>query len=274
MSYSVGDLHMNLRKIVFLAFLVSVSAVVYVTMTASLFSVHYPPGVTALITLLSFLFTILHSLDRFGWKRSLLLLGLTFTISLLFECVGVKTGKIYGPYHYSDMLGPRFLGLVPLLIPAAWFMMMYPSFLIASRLFPEVREGRSRLVLTAALGALVMTAWDLVMDPLMAGGGYWVWETKGAYFGVPLQNYLGWWLTTFVTFLLFLILGGASLYEPDPHTTWFDQLAIASYLIIGLSNIIFVMQVGLGGPGLAGLFAMLPWVLLSWNIRQRAKDSL
>ena len=194
---------------------------VYTTTAISFFGVEFPPTVTPLVTLLTFFFALFHSTDRFGWKRSLLLLGLTFTISLLFECIGVATGKVYGPYHYTDLLGPKFLGLVPLLIPAAWFMMMYPSFVISTRVIPEQWEGRTRLVGTAAVGALVMTAWDLVMDPLMVAGGHWVWEVEGAYFGVPLQNYWGWWLTTFVTFLLFLVLGGATLSKPDPHSAWF-----------------------------------------------------
>ena len=39
-------------------------------------------------------------------------------------------------YHYTDKLGFKFLGLVPLLIPVAWFMLSYPSFVIADRLIP------------------------------------------------------------------------------------------------------------------------------------------
>ena len=59
----------------------------------------------------------------------------------------------------------------------------------------------------AAVGALVMTAWDLAMDPMMSAGEHWIWEVEGAYFGIPLQNYWGWWLTVFVTFMLFLMIG-------------------------------------------------------------------
>lgn len=45
-----------------------------------------------------------------------------------------------------------------------------------------------------------MTAWDAVMDPGMSASGNWVWEQGGAYFGVPLLNYAGWLLTTFIVY--------------------------------------------------------------------------
>ena len=73
--------------------------------------------------------------------RALRLLALVFVVSLLFESVGVATGWVYGPYHYTDKLGPKFLGLVPYLIPVAWFMMSYPSFVIADRLVPSGMES-------------------------------------------------------------------------------------------------------------------------------------
>jgi putative membrane protein len=259
---------MNLQKGTVFAFLVSAAAVIYTTALVAFSDVQLAPFVVPLVTLLSFTFAVLHGSEHFGWKRNLLLLGLTFTVSLFFECIGVATGKVYGPYHYTDLLGPKFLGLVPLIIPAAWFMMTYPSFVIATRLIPEQWKGAPRLVGIAAVGALVMTAWDLAMDPLMVAGGNWVWDVKGAYFGVPLQNYWGWWLTTFVTFALFLLLGRVSLVRQNIWSDNFDQLAVASYIIVGLSSIITVTRIGLGGAGLAGLFAMLPWVIMGWKNRQ------
>jgi uncharacterized membrane protein len=61
-------------------------------------------------------------------------------------------------YHYTDKLGYKFLGLVPLLIPVAWFMMSYPSFIIADRLIPSTWQRWPRLLSLAAVGGLVMTA--------------------------------------------------------------------------------------------------------------------
>ena len=52
----------------------------------------------------------------------------------------------------------------------------------------------------AAIAALVMTGWDMDIDPGMARAGIWVWERGGPYFGVPLRNYLGWLATTFLIY--------------------------------------------------------------------------
>ena len=92
---------------------------------------------TPLVTLAGFTFALLHAGQREGWGRALRLLALVFVVSLFFESVGVATGWVYGPYHYTDQLGPKFLGLVPYLIPIAWFMMSYPSFVIADWLIPS-----------------------------------------------------------------------------------------------------------------------------------------
>ena len=114
----------------------------------------------------------------------------------------------------------------------------------------------------AALGGIVMTAWDVVMDPIMVAGGSWVWEVEGAYFGVPLQNYWGWWLTTFVALTLFLWWGRLAPHRSTRQFNNFNRLAVISYAITGLGNVIAALLIGLDGPALAGLFAIAPWVLL------------
>ncbi len=220
------------------------------------------PFLTPIITILAFVFALLHASQRMGWQRSLLLMGLTFGVGLLFESVGVLTGWVYGPYHYTAHLGPLFLGLVPYLIPIAWFMMMYPSYVIAERLIPVSMKKWGWRLGVAALGGIVMTAWDVVMDPMMVAGGNWVWEVEGAYFGVPLQNYWGWWLTSFVTLALFVWLGRIDPTKPAQQPNNFDRLAVFSYAITSLGNVVTALLMGLGGPALAGFFAVTPWVLV------------
>lgn len=237
----------------------------YVALSFS-FGQPFQPVFTPILTLLALVFALLHGAQRIGWKRILLLLALTFLVSLIFESIGVATGRVYGKYHYTARLGPKFLGLVPYLIPAAWFMMIYPSFVIAERLAPAGGKAWQRKLGIAALGGIIMTAWDLGMDPLMVAGGHWVWDEPGSYFGVPVQNYWGWWLTTFITFALFLWLSTSLQQKVRNHSQDdLDGQAVISYAITGSSTILISFQSGLGGSALVGLFAMLPWIIAYWG---------
>lgn len=216
--------------------------------------------ITPMATLAGFSFAVWHAIEREGRKRALIMLAMVVAVSLLFESVGVATGWVYGPYHYTDSLGPKFLGLVPYLIPVAWFMMSYPSFVIADWLVPQKTKAWLRILLVAAVGAVVMTAWDVVMDPVMVSGGHWVWDVNGAYFGIPLQNFLGWLVTVFTAYGLYLLIARRlpRLQQPTPA---FDRLAVISYTITATGMVLTLFIAGAGQLGLIGAFVMAPWVI-------------
>jgi putative membrane protein len=46
-------------------------------------------------------------------------------------------------------------------------------------------------------------AWDLFLDPQMVGWGFWRWPGGGAYLGIPLSNFAGWFAAGAVVSLLF-----------------------------------------------------------------------
>jgi uncharacterized membrane protein len=153
-------------------------------------------------TLVFVLFALLHCAATEGWKRTALFFAASAIISYLMEEAGVRTGLVYGAYHYGDSLGVK-LGHVPVLIPLAWFMMIYPSWMVARALLRELdTDSAGGIAACAVVAALVITAWDVVMDPGMAAAGNWIWEHGGAYFGVPRRNYLGWLLTTFLVYCI------------------------------------------------------------------------
>jgi putative membrane protein len=251
---------MTLRRTT-LALLILYALITLYSIISSSFGFGSSHLITPLITLAGFAFALLHAGQREGWERAFWLLALVFIVSLLFESIGVATGWVYGPYHYTDQLGPKFLGLVPYLIPVAWFMMSYPSFVIADRLVPPAWKRAQRILAVAAVGGLVMTAWDLIMDPIMVAGRNWIWDVKGAYFGIPLQNYWGWWLTIFTTFALYLWLFGKGA---KPALFGFDRLALTSYLVTALGIVAASLVSGAGGLALIGFFAMTPWVAAGW----------
>jgi putative membrane protein len=245
-----------------LAFLIlSVPAVAYCSITLALEQT-LSDYVFLFGVLMGFLFALLHAGQRLGWKQAVGLCGLTFIVSLTFESVGVATGLIYAPYHYSQNLGPMFLNLVPLIIPVAWFMMIYPSFVIADWLIPAGWEQWRRLLSVAAIGGLVMTAWDVVGDPVAVAHGSWAWEVNGPYFGIPLQNFWGWWLTTFVVFALYLLW--TRRHERTGSDAGFDRLAVVFYAVKVLGDLLYAVLRDMGGPALVGFFAVTPWVTMGW----------
>ena len=145
---------MTLRRLTLAVF----ALYVFITLTPFiLLALHItlPRWIIIVTTTTSFTFALLHAGQREGWTRALRLLALVLGVSLLFESIGVATGLIYGPYHYTTKLGPLFLGLVPYLIPVAWFMMSYPSYVIADRLVPGGWKPWQRLLAVAAVGGLV-----------------------------------------------------------------------------------------------------------------------
>lgn len=261
---------MNLRAIT-RNVLILTSALIVVAIVDIFFLPGSISWITALTTLTSFTFAVLHGGQRLGWRKMLILLGVVFIVSIAFESVGVATGKIYGPYHYSDKLGPKFLGLVPYLIPAAWFMMMYSSLIIAEYVVPILAGSKIvRFLWIAAVGGVIMTAWDLSMDPVMVAGGHWIWEVDGAYFGIPLQNYWGWWLTSFCSLLVYqLIVNRRSRGIPFTKESIPDRWAIIAYALMSASTVIVALLTGLSGPGLVGIFALLPWFVIGWRLSDK-----
>lgn len=220
----------------------------------------FPTFLLPASTLIMLGVALLHAAARYGWRRALLFWVLTTAITLLLEALGVSTGWVYGPYHYTERLGPRFLGLVPYIIPAAWFMALYPATVVAERALPLRRPMRTPRWALPLLAGMTMTAWDLVMDPMMVAHQHWVWEVPGAYFGVPIHNFVGWWVTTVLVVSSFLVLGRPQVPQPHPD----DREAVIAYGLISLGNVLQALALGLPGPALVGFFATAPWVWIGW----------
>ena len=211
-------------------------------------------------TLVFVLFALTHCAACCGWKRTGMFFALAGVVSYLLEEIGVRTGWVYGAYHYSDMLGPK-VGHVPVIIPLAWFMMIYPSWVVARALTAEVElRSAAGVAASALVAAMVMTAWDTVMDPGMAGAGNWIWEQGGAYFGVPLHNYFGWLLTTFLVYVGAVVLRSAA--TQTKIAKGFPALPVIVYALYSLAYIVprprpALQVVALFAMGLPALLACI-----------------
>lgn len=219
-------------------------------------------------TLLFTAFSLLHAASRLGWPRALVFLTVCAVVSWCFEAVGVETGLVYGAYHYSDRLGTK-LGGVPIIIPLAWFMMVYASWVVSCVLLQGVGDPASgtRTAARIIVAAMAMTAWDTVMDPGMARAGIWTWEHGGAYFGVPIRNYAGWLATTVtvyaVTELIWRRLGKhpvaavAGLYDGLP-VFLYALIAIDSLLLTSFPELRIVAAFGMGFTSLLAVLRLPP----------------
>ncbi len=176
------------------------------------------------------------------------------------ELLGTSTGFPFGHYHYLTGLGYKIVGLVPFTIPLSWFYLGLSSYLLAY--MGLVGLGRLRTLGAIAFGSLLLTSWDFVLDPAMSQTTmpFWAWEQPGAFFGMPYQNFAGW----FGTGAVFMAIA-ALLWQVKPLD--FSRVSLGLPLAIYLSNFTFAMVISLDGeiyvPVLLGLLVgVLPALLL------------
>ena len=120
---------------------------------------------------------VLHAAGRLGIRRAALIFVLGFSISLSASSPGTGTGYPFGAYSYSGLLGYKIGGLVPFNIPTSWFFMLYASLAICGRVLRVADDGRIALR-WAIVAGLVLTAWDVSMDPAMVKTAHWIWHLQ------------------------------------------------------------------------------------------------
>jgi cardiolipin synthase len=64
----------------------------------------------------------------------------------------------------------------------------------------------SGVIAAPLLASFIMLAWDLSLEPQWATvDRAWIWHDGGAFFGVPISNFMGWYLTANLFFQLFAL---------------------------------------------------------------------
>lgn len=132
--------------------------------------------------------------DRRGAIALLVLTGYAYGI----EAVGITTGWPYGAFAYLVDLGPMVAG-VPVGLPVFFLPLVVNSYLLVHLLLGR-RADVARIRLPATV--LVVLAMDVVLDPGAVALGFWAYFDGGAFYGVPLSNYLGWLLSATVAVVL------------------------------------------------------------------------
>ena len=185
------------------------------------------------------------------------------SLSLCSELLGTSTGFPFGHYRYLSGLGYKIADLVPFTIPLSWFYLGFSAYIIA-------RVGLSTLAIpqwlqnlgSIAIGAVLLTSWDFVLDPAMSQTTipFWIWEQPGAFFGMPYENFAGW----FGTGCVFMTVA-TLIWQVQPVKLPSQDLTLPFVMYLGNFGFATVMSMGAGiyPPIFLGLLTgILPLTLL------------
>lgn len=128
-----------------------------------------------------------------SFKKHFFSLILISSYAVIIENIAILTGFPYSKFVYSNLMGPKFL-FAPITLPFSWV----PIFILALVIVHKIKNKLHKII----LGGLLMTYFDLVLDPGATNIGFWIWETKTGFYNVPYVNFLGWIFTSITMFIL------------------------------------------------------------------------
>ena len=226
------------------------------------------------------------SIINFGVRTTLLFTVLTYAVSLTCEWSSVHNGYPFGLYHYLATTRDRELWVigVPFMDSLSFTFLAFASYTVALLLSaPLYRRGWDLRLLDTwksrraprvwLMASLFMVMIDFVVDPLSVLGDRWFlgkifwYDPPGPHFGVPISNYLGWYLVAAVTIAIFVVLDQLLNRDARPlgARPSFPSRALlgpALYLGIACFGIAMLFRIGATQIGWASVFIYLPFLTL------------
>jgi uncharacterized membrane protein len=232
----------------------------------------------------SFLFI---ALANFGLRTTLLFGALTYGVGLFCEYSSVHNGFPFGLYHYVEATRHQEIWVlgVPLFDSLSYTFLAFASYTVALLLCsPLYRRGWDLRLLDTwrirgsarvwLMAALFMVMIDLVVDPLSVLGKRWFlgrifwYDPPGPYFGVPISNYLGWYLVAAVSVAIFQALDfrlNRAVGKPFGVLTglpWRGLLGPLLYAGIVTFGITMLFRIRASEIGWASVFIFVPLLVM------------
>lgn len=140
-----------------------------------------------------------------GWRGALRFWLIASAMAMVFEYTSTHTGFPYGSYDYTGQTrgDELYASNVPLFVPLSHAVLMWAGRAIAIVGFRA--RTRAAIPWLAALGTVLV---DLVVDPVSLHGRDWFlgdmyrWDSAVGYLGVPITNFLGWYLVAWLVFFI------------------------------------------------------------------------
>lgn len=227
-----------------------------------------------------------------GLKRAIIFCVAGYFLSWLSEYSSIHNGIPYGLYYYVEATKGRELWLlgVPFMDSLSYVFLAYASYSMALLVLSPVLWSRGALYLLETrtirnsfsarlLGAFFFVYLDVIIDPLTLLGDRWFlgliygYPEKGVYFGVPISNFIGWFVVGFLLIYALQKIDGLLLrkgvrdYDGSRYP-WRYLIGPALYVSVLLFNLSVTFYIGEYNLGWVGLFiALLPSVLIYTALR-------
>lgn len=184
------------------------------------------------------LFALMHGAVIYRIRGIAAFAGLCLGVGTLAESVSLRTGFPFGRYYFTDLMGPKILQL-PVLLALAYLGIGYVAWILALLILGysgKPIRGTS-LITLPLLASLIMLSWDFAMDPDWSTLDHaWIWRQGGAWFGVPLTNFLGWFLTAYLYYQAFALYCWAKSISPPRIQRSLWLTAILLYAVCAFGN--------------------------------------
>jgi len=188
------------------------------------------------------LFALIHGAKIYKPHGILVFAAISIALGFAMEVVGVRTGFPFGHYYFTDGMGPK-LFLVPVLMGPAYLGMGYVSWTVARAILDSANRETAlaglRVITLPLSASFVMVAWDLSFDPALSTyGHYWIWTQGGAYLGVPVSNFLGWYLTNYLIYQAFALYLRWRTAASDFASRADSRLAVLFYAVCAAGSVL------------------------------------
>jgi uncharacterized membrane protein len=236
------------------------------------------------------------AVTHLGWKKTFCFTVIGYLIAFLSEYSSINTGIPYGWYYYIDTTKMQELWIagVPFFDSLSYVFLTYCSYTAALLTVSPVRtcgwnlvtlETRAirRSFAVLLLGSLYQVFLDIVIDPVALQGKRWFlgqiygYREAGVHFGVPLSNYIGWWIVSLI--LIFALqridarVGRSSREKPAgiANLPFRSLLGPVLYLSVLVFNYVVTISIGEYLMALTGILMFtLPVIIVTVLVVRRA----
>jgi|GEM_PF-1003246 len=231
------------------------------------------------------LILFLHAVVTIGARKGIGFILWAFLVGFVGEVWGTRYGTIFGGryiYPVTPFTTITLLG-VPLMVVFYWGTLTYAGYATTNALLLWLnkskillqKNGARFLPIIIVCDALIVLSVDLFMDPVEVKEGMWTWLNKGAYFGVPIGNFIGWFFValfasgTFRVFEHYFCqpskkkIARAKPSFLDQTINLIPAFGYGSLLIYFVAT---ALRANLFAVAAIGSAFMLPVVLLNWGL--------